>query len=887
MYKNEQMYIAKMEENPLQNIMRFFYNGADIVYVTVKNCFWGGVTKGDIQRHYSNEPENIQLEVLVNTQMRSIVFYNEDQVFSEAQNIFDNNWRIKNIPVIDKSGRLLFQVDHFITEYDKDLLEARRNGSLELFLQSDEVKKIILTGANLVSLNICKKIIDTYCKSIELQKITIEIKENVQDCCNLDKKVKVICLSEGGILYLNRISEYTVNAISLKDLITFNEFSKLEKYDRSIIDTWKTIFGYTKVFFISNNEQLIRLENEMKNAGIQVCGKDSLSVSNNVNLQFLSSFDVLLFSEGKRKYCEKIKVMSLIKIFDLIWRYKQITGNDLTVQQYTNSGIQCLKGLHSEGYDGVLYQINNIWEEKFGDKIKEVSDLQVIHSDEDMRPEINYIIDPVFLKKLTPNSYLCALKEYFFLYACEYAVYSMVKSLCRNVFLYPAQYHMHEKFSLYIERTRYNFLHKKEYFPIDFVNTICGDANYPLDSVIQDMEDCQTVKINNGYVKFLSNYRSKYFNTDIYGNRIVKDVPLDYLRTIWLVGACNFAGYAVEDQHTPASLLQKKINESGYPYRVVDLSCEGVSSTDLYNKIMEQDITMDDIVIILEHTLILKEKEVGIDFKEIDNTLNHKIWYWDSVGHPGLNGYKEMTVKIFNSIKPKMIKEKKKYTFELEEKLKHQVQNFIVKLKNELNQNKFYQQIFYNANKECKRGAIVMNCNPFTYGHQYLIETASRLVDILFIFVVEENKSVFPFEERFCMVKEGAANYKNAIVVPSGEFMISTITFPGYFLKEAPTKECYDTFLDLKIFAHYIAPAFKINVRIVGEEPSDPVTAQYNHDMKVILRHEGVDVIEIPRKRYGDEIISASRVRKLLETKQFDVLKKYVPQSTLKYLIDK
>lgn len=42
MYKNEQMYIAKMEENPLQNIMRFFYNGADIVYVTVKNCFWGG-----------------------------------------------------------------------------------------------------------------------------------------------------------------------------------------------------------------------------------------------------------------------------------------------------------------------------------------------------------------------------------------------------------------------------------------------------------------------------------------------------------------------------------------------------------------------------------------------------------------------------------------------------------------------------------------------------------------------------------------------------------------------------------------------------------------------------------------------------------------------------
>ena len=42
-----------------------------------------------------------------------------------------------------------------------------------------------------------------------------------------------------------------------------------------------------------------------------------------------------------------------------------------------------------------------------------------------------------------------------------------------------------------------------------------------------------------------------------------------------------------------------------------------------------------------------------------------------------------------------------------------------------------------------KFGAVVMNCNPLTLGHRYLIEQALKQCDYLMIFVVQEDKSFF------------------------------------------------------------------------------------------------------------------------------------------------
>lgn len=210
---------------------------------------------------------------------------------------------------------------------------------------------------------------------------------------------------------------------------------------------------------------------------------------------------------------------------------------------------------------------------------------------------------------------------------------------------------------------------------------------------------------------------------------------------------------------------------------------------------------------------------------------------------------------------------------------------YIDKVKREVRRCYKYKNIC--TTDSVKSGAIVMNCNPFTYGHKYLIETASRHVDILYIFVVEENKFIFSFEERFKMVQSGVENFSNVIVIPAGRFMISTLTFPGYFIKESSTKKYYDSFLDLKIFAKYIAPGFGISVRFVGTEPSDEVTAQYNRDMHIILNSSGINVIEIPRKKINDEVISASFVRQFMKNGEWEKIRKIVPETTYMVLKNK
>lgn len=177
-----------------------------------------------------------------------------------------------------------------------------------------------------------------------------------------------------------------------------------------------------------------------------------------------------------------------------------------------------------------------------------------------------------------------------------------------------------------------------------------------------------------------------------------------------------------------------------------------------------------------------------------------------------------------------------------------------------------------------------MNCNPFTLGHQYLAEYAAAQVAKLYIFVVEEDKSEFPFADRIELVKQGVKHIPNVEVLPSGKFIISQQTFSGYFNKAELQDVAVDSSEDVEIFGKEIAPTLGITVRFAGEEPTDNVTRQYNETMKKILPQYGVEFIEIPRKTFGDEAISASKVREALHAGDFDKIKTLVPETTLNYL---
>ena len=185
-----------------------------------------------------------------------------------------------------------------------------------------------------------------------------------------------------------------------------------------------------------------------------------------------------------------------------------------------------------------------------------------------------------------------------------------------------------------------------------------------------------------------------------------------------------------------------------------------------------------------------------------------------------------------------------------------------------------------------KIAALIMNANPFTLGHQYLVEKAARENDLLHLFIVSEDASLVPFKVRKQLVMEGTAHLDNICYHDSGPYIISNATFPSYFQKDENAVIESHAMLDLTIFTE-IAQTLGINRRYVGEEPTSLVTGIYNNIMSEKLPENGIECIIVPRKTDGKKAISASTVRQAIKDNDVDTLKKLVPESTLRYFESK
>ena len=184
-------------------------------------------------------------------------------------------------------------------------------------------------------------------------------------------------------------------------------------------------------------------------------------------------------------------------------------------------------------------------------------------------------------------------------------------------------------------------------------------------------------------------------------------------------------------------------------------------------------------------------------------------------------------------------------------------------------------------------GAVVMNCDPFTLGHQYLIETAAKDCDHLYVFVLSEDKGRFSAADRLEMVCRGTAQLPNVTVLSTGPYLISGATFPTYFLKNRDRAEQIHCQLDVEIFARHFVPTFSISARYVGTEPLSGLTNQYNEVLKTQLPKWGIEVVEIPRRTIENTPISASAVRNALKNGELQTVQTLVPSTTLMYLTEK
>ena len=191
------------------------------------------------------------------------------------------------------------------------------------------------------------------------------------------------------------------------------------------------------------------------------------------------------------------------------------------------------------------------------------------------------------------------------------------------------------------------------------------------------------------------------------------------------------------------------------------------------------------------------------------------------------------------------------------------------------------ESVVSNAGKPI--GAIVMNANPFTLGHRFLVEQSSELVERLYVVVVREDCSMFSYNERKAMVSQGVRDIGNVVVVDGSDYAVSAATFPTYFLKQLSDATDTQIILDLDLYRRRIAPALGATIRFFGSEPTDSLTRRYNELMHQQLGEEHVH--EIQRKQQEGSAISASRVRKaMMEGCLWDAIQ-LVPPTTIPYII--
>lgn len=351
-------------------------------------------------------------------------------------------------------------------------------------------------------------------------------------------------------------------------------------------------------------------------------------------------------------------------------------------------------------------------------------------------------------------------------------------------------------------------------------------------------------------------------------------------RTVFLVGPCIVEGWeSIESCDTILEILYKKLMLLGLDYKVVKVIVNrNVSS--VKNAILEYDIRQNDIILFLDDLFENGWEDFNLSY--IYNDYKGDKWLFAEIPIHTTSIANEMIAEelIKNIIEETDKSSEKTYDRNLLHKGEKQLTfEEAIMIENYLNDLRKDTSTGYDI-----IGACVMNCNPFTKGHYHLIEYASRQVDFLYIFVVEEDAPFsLPFADRIEMVRRGVKDLSNIFVVASGKFIVSRTTFTNYFEKEKYPDAVIDVTRDTMFFKKYIAPVLGISKRFVGEEPIDYITNQYNQSLKRDLQ-DVVEVIEIPRKKINGEIISAKKVRHYLKDGDWNAIKEIVPQTTFDYL---
>ena len=440
------------------------------------------------------------------------------------------------------------------------------------------------------------------------------------------------------------------------------------------------------------------------------------------------------------------------------------------------------------------------------------------------------------------------------------------------------------------------YLPLKKYENIDILSRFYDDYAIPKNHVheIYNFEKCGlSVSEING-VQYLNDIQSRFY-TVIHNGRITTDAPEHFDNTVHIFGHCHAVSILAEDRLTVSSQLQRMINERPVGGRVFRVrNCANWQRVGgCVTQMLQPRYRFEpgDVVVLINGLVKHWEHETrgnaNVRFFEFNSVFNRphgagEIFF--DLTHTNHRGYAMIASALHDALTahaPPAAPGKTGGTSVQKPAAARSPAPDIAGLQGYLN---FLDRIRVPDARNA--GAIVMNCNPFTLGHLYLVELALEQTDMLYVFIVEEDRSAFSFRDRFSMARAALAGKERVRVLPSGTCIISSATLPEYFTKDDIRDVIIDASLDIALFAEHIAPALHITKRFFGHEPFCPVTGQYNREMAEHLPRHGVAFVEIPRLAVDGAGISASEVRRLASASppDWERLARLVPESTLRHL---
>ncbi|MGR5558233.1 citrate lyase ligase [Vibrio fortis] len=380
------------------------------------------------------------------------------------------------------------------------------------------------------------------------------------------------------------------------------------------------------------------------------------------------------------------------------------------------------------------------------------------------------------------------------------------------------------------------------------------------------------------------------------GCRTTVNQPDDAKSRLLVFGSSTTYGIGCSDTDTIPSIIQSILNNKNANVKVENHGVLGMNLLLAFNNLLQTEINPGDTVIFFDFDEFRDASWRGIKNIDLNNIDRKDDFFIDLTKHqchfsPRGNeviGNVICNEFVLDNIDNNVPANEDVY---LDEKVISVLDNFkyfLYKQTAKTFENcemKSYLSLLEShvPDPELKVGSVAVNCNPITKGHLHLLEHASRNVDKLFIFVIEEDKSFFKFEDRLHLVAESTKHLENVTVLRGGKFICTELTYPDYFDKDT-TEAKADASMEAWFFCEYIAKTLNITKIFLGDEPKCMITKQYNEKMQELLPEYGIEVDIIDRIATNDDVISASKVRKLLEVGDFDGIAQIVPEPTLLFL---